>query len=121
MKFKFGVNDSLGAVVVNALIAAIALFVNGLGVYLTIHANIGVAPYDVLHIGISKTFDILYGNASIMVSLSVLIVDILLGESIGIAMIIDAFVVGKAVDFFNWVDIIPVPKTLLGSIVMIFV
>lgn len=103
------------------LSAAAALFVNGLGVYLTIHANIGAGPWDVLNLGLSGTFGILYGTASISVSVSILIIDILMKEPIGIAMFIDAVVVGKAVDFFNYINIVPVPHTLAGSILMIVI
>lgn len=117
----FGKNKTTGQILISALMAAVSLFVNGLGVYLTVHANIGAAPWDVLNLGLSKTFHILYGNASIAVSLCILIIDILLREHIGIAMFIDAVTVGKAVDFFDWLDIVPVPKTLFGSIAMILV
>ena len=103
------------------LVAAVSLFLNGLGVYLTIHASIGVGPWDVLSIGLSKTLGILYGTASIAVGLVILGIDVLLREPIGIAMIIDTFVVGKAVDFFNWINVIPVPKTMVGSIVMMII
>ncbi|MCR5182471.1 MAG: hypothetical protein K6D56_05570 [Clostridia bacterium] len=103
------------------LIAAVSLFLNGLGVYLTIHAAIGVGPWDVLNIGLSKTLGILYGNASITVGFIILGIDILLREPIGIAMIIDTLVVGKAVDFFNWIDVVPVPGTLVGSIIMMII
>lgn len=117
----FGKNDTWKQILFSALIAAVSLFVNGLGVYLTIHADIGAAPWDVLNLGLSKTLHIIYGSASIAVSLTILIIDILLKENIGIAMFIDAVTVGKAVDFFEWLDIVPVPKTLVGSIVMILI
>ena len=98
------------------LIAAVSLFVNGFGIYLTIQANIGAAPWDVLNLGISKSLGILYGSASIAVSVSILIIDILMKEPIGIAMFIDAVVVGKAVDFFNWLHVIPPCRSLLTAI-----
>ena len=90
------------AILLNMLLAAASLFVNGFGIYLTIQANLGAAPWDVLSLGMSHTFHILYGTASIAVSLTILAIDILLREPVGIAMFIDAFVVGKSVDFFNW-------------------
>lgn len=111
-------NDKVSAIVFNIFLAAISLFVNGFGVYLTIHANIGAAPWDVFNLGLSKTFGILYGTASIIVSLTILTIDILLREPIGIAMFIDAVVVGKAVDFFNYIDIIPTPTNLFSGIAM---
>ena len=109
-------NRTPGAILTNMLIAAVSLFVNGFGIYLTIQANIGVAPWDVLNLGISKTLGILYGTASIAVSCTILVIDILLREPIGIAMFIDAIVVGKAVDFFNWTGIVPPCTSLLTSI-----
>lgn len=121
MKKNFSVNSTGKSIFCNALLAAFSLFINGLGVYLTIHANIGAGPWDVFNLGLSKTLGILYGNASITVSLMILFIDILLREPIGIAMFIDAVVVGKAVDFFNYINIVPVPSSLPGSILMIFV
>lgn len=113
-------NNTWQAICLNVIIAAVALFINGLGVYLTIHANIGASPWDVFNLGLSKTFGILYGTASITVSITILLIDIALKEPIGLAMFIDAVVVGKAVDFFNYLDVIPVPPTLTGSLLMIF-
>ena len=114
-------NQTRKSIVLNMLLAAVALFINGLGVYLTIHANIGAGPWDVLNLGVSKTTGILYGTASIIISVTILMIDILLKEPIGIAMFIDALVVGKAVDFFTWLHIIPTPKTFVGSICMMFI
>lgn len=111
-------NDTAKKIILHMIVAAIALFVNGFGVYLTIHADIGAGPWDVFNLGLSKTLGILYGTASIAVSIAILIIDIILREPIGIAMFIDALTVGKSVDLFNFLDFIPVPKTIAGSIVM---
>lgn len=105
----------------NILLAFLSLFVNGFGVYLTMHADIGASPWDVFNLGLSHTFGILYGTASITVSILILLIDILMKEPIGVAMFIDAVTVGKAVDFFNWLNIVPVPKTLFGKVAMLFV
>ncbi len=121
-------NRSAMAIAMNMLLAAISLFANGFGVYLTIQANIGAGPWDVLHLGISKTFGILYGTASVAVSYGILAVDILLREPIGIAMFIDALVVGKAVDLFNHFNVVPactslktgIPVMLLGLTIMAY-
>lgn len=121
-------NRTTGAIIRNMLLAALSLFVNGFGVYLTIEANIGAGPWDVLSLGLSKTLGILYGSASIAVSLTILGIDILLKEPIGIAMFIDAIVVGKAVDFFNWINAVPpckniwtgVPVMLAGLVIMAY-
>lgn len=121
MKQNLTANSTGRHILINALVAAVSLFINGLGVYLTIHANIGAGPWDVFNLGLSKTFGILYGNASITVSLLILLIDIALREPIGIAMFIDAVVVGKAVDFFDSLNLVPTPATIPGSIAMILV
>ena len=109
-------NRSPGAILLNMLIAAVSLFVNGFGIYLTIQANIGAAPWDVLNLGLSKSLGILYGNASIAVSLTILVIDILMKEPIGIGMFIDAVVVGKAVDFFNRIHPVSPCQSLVTAI-----
>ena len=116
MKRDLRENRTPGAILLNMMIAAVSLFVNGFGVYLTIQANIGAGPWDVLNIGLSRSLGILYGTASIAVSLSILLIDILLKEPIGIAMFIDAVVVGKSVDFFNWIRAVPACQSLWTAI-----
>ena len=65
-------NETPLAILLSMLLAAGSLFVNGFGIYLTIQANLGAAPWDVLNLGISKSLGILYGNASVAVSLTIL-------------------------------------------------
>jgi uncharacterized membrane protein YczE len=113
-------NRTAGAILLNMLIAFVSLFVNGFGVYLTIQANIGAGPWDVLNIGVSRSLGILYGNASIAISITILIIDIIMREPIGIAMFIDALTVGKAVDFYNRLNVVPACKDpVTGVLVMI--
>ena len=121
-------NRTAGSIALHALLAAVSLFVNGFGVYLTIRANIGAGPWDVLNLGLSRSLGILYGTASVAVSFAILGIDILMKEPIGIAMFIDAVVVGKAVDFFNWIDAVPacaspltgIPLMLAGLTIMAY-
>jgi len=49
------------------------LFVYGLGVALTVHAGIGIAPWDVLAQGISIQTGLSFGVATVAVSIIVLI------------------------------------------------
>ncbi|MBR6918496.1 MAG: hypothetical protein IKN38_09965 [Clostridia bacterium] len=114
-------NSSRRSIALNALIAALSLVVNGFGVYLTIQANIGAGPWDVLNIGISKTFGILYGTASVAVSITILAIDILMREPIGIAMFIDALVVGKSVDLFNKLNVVPACDSVLTGVPVMIV
>lgn len=102
------------------LIASAGLFTFGFGVYLTIQANLGAAPWDVFELGLSGTFGIKYGTAAILVSLTVLCIDVALKEKIGIGMFLDAFIVGKTVDLFNSINLVPaIDSPLIGAAVMI--
>ena len=112
-------NRTAGAILLNTLLASASLFINGFGIYLTIRANIGAAPWDVLSLGLSKTLGILYGNAAIAVSFTILLIDVLMKEPIGIAMFLDAVIVGKAVDFFNRLDLIRPCSSLRAAVPML--
>ena len=95
-------NQSPRVILLHMALAAFSLFVNGFGVYLTIQANIGAGPWDVLNLGISK--------------------------SLGIPMFIDAVVVGKSVDFFNRLGLVKpcaslltgVPVMLIGLVILAY-
>lgn len=117
-------NQSPFAILKSMLLASLGLFLFAFGMYLTIQANIGAGPWEALNLGLSKTLGIQYGTASISVSLTVLMIDFLLREKIGIGMILDTFIVGKSVDLFNWLNFVPplthwyfsVPVMLLGLV-----
>ena len=118
LKNKLYEGRTVVAILLNMLLAAGSLFVHGCGIYLTIRANIGAAPWDVLNLGVSHTLGIYYGSASIAISLTILLIDILLREPIGLAMFVDAVVVGKSVDFFNWLGLVPKASSLLTAVPM---
>lgn len=115
-------NDSVKCILKNTLLASGGLMLFALGVYFTIQANVGVAPWEAFNIGLSKTIGIKYGTASIAVSAVIVVADILLKEKIGIGMFLDAVLVGKTVDLLNFFDPVPlVENNLLLSLVLIAV
>lgn len=114
-------NNTATSIFLHSLAAAAGLFTFGFGVYLTIQANIGVGPWDALNLGLAGTLGVKYGTASISVSLIILIMDILLKEKIGIGMFLDAFIVGKAVDFFNFTGLVPEQKSPITGIPLLIV
>ena len=100
-------NNTVSDIAKHSVMAVLGLMLFGFGVHLTIQANIGVAPWDTFNLGVSKTFGILYGTASVIVSFTIIAIDLLLRERIGIGTVLDAIVVGKTVDLLNFIDIIP--------------
>lgn len=111
-------NQTPGSILKNSVLAAFGLFGFGVGVYLTIQANIGVAPWDTFYLGVNKVTGIQYGTISVAVSFIVIAIDLLLKERIGIGMLLDAVVVGKTVDLMNWLDLVPAQQNLFAGILV---
>lgn len=82
------------------------LAVCALGIYLSIQANVGLAPWDAFQMGIANQTKLSYGDVSILVSLLVVVADLVLGEKVGIGTIINAIVIGKLVDLAGRLDIV---------------
>ena len=96
------------------------LFVFSFGVHLTIFANIGLAPWDCLGMGISYHTPLNYGLAMTMLALIILGIDVLLGEKIGCGTVIDAVLTGNFVQLFNDLNPLPLNKNLpLGVVIML--
>lgn len=114
-------NDSTKNILLNTVSAAFGLMLFGFGIYLTIQANIGVDPWSVLCFGVSGSLHILYGNASILIALVLIVVDVAMGEKIGIGTLLDAVVVGKTVDLLNWLDLIPKCTSIVSGLIMLLV
>ncbi len=95
----------------------LGLLVFALGVHLTIFANIGLAPWDCLGMGIAKHTPLNYGISMTMVALIVLGLDLLLREKIGYGTIIDALLTGNFVQMFNSLNPLPENTSLWRGIV----
>ena len=87
---------------------AAGLLVFAFGVHLTIYANIGLAPWDCLGMGIARHTPLNYGLSMTTIAVIVLCVDLLLKERIGFGTIIDALLTGNFVQMYN--DLNPLPE-----------
>lgn len=87
--------------------AALGLIFYSFGLFLTVKANIGVAPWDVFALGFVNQFSITLGQATMMISVVVVIVDLILKEKIGIGTLLDAIIVGAFLDIFEMMGIVP--------------
>ncbi len=98
----------------------LGLLVFAFGVHLTIFANIGLAPWDCLGMGIAKHTPLNYGLSMTVMALMILGIDLLLKERIGFGTIIDALLTGNFVQMFN--DLNPLAEnknTWLGILIML--
>ena len=87
---------------------AAGLLVFAFGVHLTIWANIGLAPWDCLGMGIARHTPLNYGLSMTAMSVAILAIDLALRERIGFGTLIDALLTGNFVQLFN--DLNPLPQ-----------
>ena len=106
-------------IVLQWLRIAAGLLVFAFGVHLTIFANIGLAPWDCLGMGLARHTPLNYGLAMTAIAVTVLIVDLLLKERIGFGTVIDALLTGNFVQMFNDLNPLPANRSLvLGIVIM---
>ena len=101
--------------------SALGLFIFAIGVYLTIQANIGLAPWDCLSMGVSARVGYSYGIVHTVISIIILIIDILLKEKIGYGTILDALLVGNYVDWIGYLKLVPVSDNVAVSCAMVVI
>jgi uncharacterized protein len=98
----------------------LGLFVCAFGIVLTIHADLGLSPWEAFHHGLSKNLDITMGQASISVGIIIIIIDIMLGENFGVGTILNMILIGIFMDILMLNNIIPVSSNIVTGFVMIF-
>ena len=97
------------------------LVIYSFGVYLTIYANIGLAPWDCLGMGIAKHTPLNYGSSMVLIGVCAIVIQLILRERIGFATLFDALITGRLTQFF--IDISPYPENhslWLGIVFMLF-
>jgi uncharacterized protein len=95
------------------------LFLFALGIFLTIQANIGLAPWDAFGMGLSYVTHLSYGNIVVLTGLAIIAIDFLLKEKIGLGTVLNALLIGKFVDLIQYVQLIPRMTTLIPGLLML--
>ena len=110
----------LKPLLLRSLQAACGLLAFAFGVYLTIQANIGLAPWDALGMAIAGLTGLSYGVVVVSISLLIVLMDLLLGERIGIGTLLDALLVGSSTDLFLQLGLIPEQSDpIVGVLLMV--
>ncbi|MGE7913637.1 YczE/YyaS/YitT family protein [Lysinibacillus xylanilyticus] len=80
------------------------ILVLSFGITLTIKGQIfGVGSWDVLHIGLTKTFGLTIGTWSILIGLAILAIDMIVTKKFPLpGTFIDMFLAGIFIDIFNY-------------------
>ncbi len=98
----------------------LGLFLYGLGIIVTMRANVGYAPWEVLHSGISQTLGVSIGLVNTAVGAIIVAIVFLLGEKIGLGTIFNMFMIGLFMDLILFLDFIPLYNSFwIGTLVLI--
>lgn len=95
------------------------LFLYGLGSYMGIQANVGLAPWEAFSMGIFYKTDILYGDIVVLTGIVIIVIDFILKEKIGFGTVLNAIMIGKVVDLCNWLDFIPKMQSFATGVLVL--
>ncbi len=85
----------------------LGLFLYALGSFLTIPANIGLAPWEAFGMGCAQVGGISFGNAVVISGFVIILAAFFLNEKIGIGTLLNAVLIGKFVDLIQATELIP--------------
>lgn len=92
------------------------LLIFAFGVHLTIFANIGLAPWDCLGMGVSYHTPLNYGISMTIMAVLIVGIDLLMKERIGFGTMIDALLTGNLIQLFNDLNPLPMNEGILTGI-----
>ena len=97
------------------------LFLYALGIAVTIQAQVGYAPWDVLHVGLAKTMGITIGQASILVGVVLVVVALISKESVGLGTLLNMVLIGVFFDLIMSLDLIPTADQMIYGVGMLLI
>ena len=97
----------------------LGLFLYALGIFLSIQANIGLAPWEAFSIGVSHLTHLSYGNVIILSGFIIIAIDYALKEKIGFGTILNAILIGVFVDLIQLFNVIPMMSNFWLGLLML--
>jgi uncharacterized membrane protein YczE len=101
-----------GGLVVRLAVLVGGLLLFALGIVSFLESRLGLSPWDVLHQGIARHTALSFGEANIVVSVTVMTIAWLLGAKVGIGTLANSLLVGA---FVTGLTAIPAVKDLAGD------
>ncbi|SHH90140.1 Uncharacterized membrane protein YczE [Desulfosporosinus lacus DSM 15449] len=87
---------------------------------MTINANLGLSPWDVFHQGITYLTGITMGQASIGVGIILVMLNAVLGESLGWGSLCNMLFIGLFMDLIMLNHFIPLSNGIFSGLIMMF-
>lgn len=105
-----------------SLVGGLTLF--AMGTYCCVQANIGLAPWDTFSMGFSYALGLPFGTVVMLVGISIIALDLLLKEKVGLGTVLDALLIGNIVNLLDGLGVLPlmgslwtgIPTLLLGEV-----
>lgn len=85
----------------------LGLFLCAVGIVFTMKANLGYAPWEVFHSGISNVIDMQIGTITILTGAVIIVLALILGEKIGIGTILNMVLIGFFMNIILGFNLIP--------------
>lgn len=95
------------------------LFLYALGSYMTIQANVGLGAWEAFGVGVSARTGLSYGDVIVLSGVGILCVDLLLGEKLGVATVLNTLLIGKFVDLLRALGLIPALHSVVPGILLL--
>ena len=92
--------------------------ISSFGIVMTMKANLGFAPWDLLHQGIANSIGLTIGRVSILAGFVICIICFFLGEKLGLGTILDMLLVGLFIDIILQLNFIPKMYGFFSSITL---
>lgn len=99
----------------------IGLLLYAVGIVFTIQGNLGLAPWDALHMGLVNITHLSFGLVSILVGFIILLFTYQLNESIGIGTLANIIIIGLLIDLIFALNLIPLATRLFSGIPMLLI
>ena len=93
----------------------LGLFLCSVAIMLMIYADLGLAPWDVLHTGLMAQTGLTLGQISQGVGLILIVANCFLGEIPGIATLCNMYFIGLFIDLIENTGLLFIPQALLGK------
>ena len=97
----------------------IGYFVCAVGMVMTMNANLGFAPWDILHQGIGNVTGLTIGKANIILGFIIVLIDIFLGEHIGWGTVLNMIFVGVFIDIIMINGLVPMFTGFIPSLLIL--
>jgi len=98
----------------------LGLLLYGLGISLSITADLGVSPWSVLHMGMANYLPLTFGQAAQLTGFIIIVLTCFIKVIPGLSSLFNMYFVGLFVDVILEANILKTPNSLIGQFFMLF-